>query len=322
MRYLVLCAVLACSSEPERAPAKTPAPPAAPSSSPVAAIGDTSKLSPALQRAFDPRDHELPGKPRPGDWLAEHPETPQPFDLYLRNNPNVPDGERRVIYLMPLGEFPKTAPPIAALVDIVQTFYTLDVKMLSAVKLDDLLLDVTTRTNRGTGKMQLLAPDVLRWLTKRVPDDAFGVVAITMVDLYPDPKWNFVFGQASFRERVAVQSFARQDPAFFGDPRRAGWELLALKRAAWTLVHEIAHMFSISHCTHYRCIVAGSNSQEESDRAPLHPCPVCLRKLHHALGFDPELRETRLAVVLRKYGITDEADWAERRARFIRDGQP
>src|SRR5829696_8555736 len=122
MRYLILCAVLACGSEPERAPpAKAPAPAVAPATRAVAAIGDTSKLSPALQRAFDPRDHELPGKPRAGDWLAEHPEEPQPFDLYVRNKPNLPDGERRVIYLMPLGEFPKHAPPIAALIDIVQT---------------------------------------------------------------------------------------------------------------------------------------------------------------------------------------------------------
>jgi archaemetzincin len=321
MRYLVLCAVIACGSEPERAP-EHPAPAAAPVAAHIVAIGDTSKLSPRLQRAFDPRDHEPAGKPGDGDWLAEHPEEPQPFDRYVKNKPNVPDDERRVIYLLPLGKFPASAPPIAALVEIVRAFYTLEVKTLPAVNMDDLLLDVTTRTNRGTGKLQLLSTDVLRWLTKRVPDDAFGVVAITMVDLYPDPSWNFVFGQASFRERVAVQSFARQDPAFFGEPRGAGWQLTALKRATWTLVHEIAHMFSISHCTHFRCVVAGSNHQEEADRAPLHPCPVCLRKLHHAIGFDPEIREVTLAAVLRKYGITDEAEWSERRARFIRDGHP
>jgi archaemetzincin len=35
-----------------------------------------------------------------------------------------------------------------------------------------------------------------------------------MEDLYPDPAWNFVFGQASLRERVEVFSFARYDPAF------------------------------------------------------------------------------------------------------------
>jgi archaemetzincin len=318
MRYLVLFAVLACGSEPERT---APAKPAAPAAPHIAAIGDTSKLSPALQRAFDPFDHVPAGKPGDGDWLAEHPEEPQPFDLYVRNKPNIPEGERRVIYLLPLGTFPPSAPPIPALVEIVRAFYTLEVKTLPAVALEDLLLDVTTRTNRGTGKMQLLSTDVLRWLTERVPDDAFGVVAITMVDLYPEPSWNFVFGQASFRERVAVQSFARQDPAFFGEPRETGWEILSLKRATWTLVHEIAHMFSISHCVHFRCIVAGSNHQEEADRAPLHPCPVCLRKLHHAIRFDPEVREVTLAAALRKYGITDEAEWSERRARFIRDGR-
>lgn len=81
-------------------------------------------------------------------------------------------------------------------------FYTLEVKVLPAVKLEAVTAEVTSRTQRGN--LQLLAGDVLKWLTQRVPDDAFGVVGITMVDLYPDPKWNFVFGMASFRERVAI----------------------------------------------------------------------------------------------------------------------
>lgn len=86
-------------------------------------------------------------------------------------------------------------------------------------------------------------------------------------------------------------------------------------------MHETAHMFSLMHCVHFQCVVAGSNHQEEADRAPLHPCPVCLRKLHHAIGFDPEVREVTLANVLRKHGIADEAAWAERRASWIRDGR-
>jgi archaemetzincin len=33
-----------------------------------------------------------------------------------------------------------------------------------------------------------------------------------MEDLYPEPSWNFVFGQASLNERVGVYSFARYGP--------------------------------------------------------------------------------------------------------------
>ena len=139
-----------------------------------------------------------------------------------------------------------------------------------------------------------------------------------MEDLYPDPSWNFVFGMASLSERVGVQSFARQDPAFFGEPRPAGWQALARRRAAWTLIHEISHMFGLTHCTYWRCVVAGSNSQEEADRSPLHACPVCLRKLHSAIRFKPAAREDALAAAFARLAIDDEAAWATARAAWIR----
>lgn len=284
------------------------------------AIGATADLSPELQRAFDPAGHFTPmGPPRPGDWLAEHPEAPQTFADYIDSSPNLPNGTRRVIYLLPLGDFPPGTPAMPSLAEIVKAFFTLEVRILPAVPVAD--VQARRRVHDGTHKRQLLAPDVLRWLTRRVPDDAYALMAVTMEDLYPEPSWNFVFGMASLRDRVGVQSFARQDAAFFGEPRPAGWKQRLLRRATWTLVHEIAHMFGLSHCTFFECIVAGSNNQAEADRAPLHACPVCARKLHFATDFDPAARETALAALLRKLGIADEAAWSERRAAWIRDGR-
>jgi archaemetzincin len=73
-----------------------------------------------------------------------------------------------------------------------------------------------SRTNPITSRRQILTRDVLRWLQGRLSKDAFCLLGITMEDLYSDPSWNFVFGEASFRERVGVYSFARYDPAFYG----------------------------------------------------------------------------------------------------------
>jgi archaemetzincin len=285
----------------------------------IAAIGTTSYLSPPLQRAFDPADHFEPmPEPGPHDWLAQHREKPQSFGQFLNQDTRVPGPQRRIIYLLPIGEFPQSAPPLPALSKIVHAFFTLEVRVLPAVP--STAVAAKTRIHPSTGKRQLLAPDVLRWLTKRLPEDAFGLMAITMEDLYPEESWNFVFGMASLGERVGVQSFARQDPAFFGERREAGWQELALRRATWTLVHEISHMFGLTHCVYWKCVVAGSNHQAEADRRPLHPCPVCLRKLHSAIDFDPAVRETKLAEALRELGIDDEAEWSERRARWIREG--
>jgi archaemetzincin len=286
----------------------------------VAAIGYTAPLAAELRRAFDPTAFEPMPEPGPDDWLARHPETPQAFADYLRAGRNVPNPQRNVIYLLPVGAFPSTAPAFGPLAGVVRAFFMLEVKTLPAVNVAD--VTATTRINEDTKKRQLLAPAVLGWLRKRLPEDAFGLVAVTMEDLYPEPSWNFVFGMASLEERVGVQSFARQDPAFFGEPRPDGWQMHSVRRATWTLVHEISHMFGLTHCTYWRCVVAGANSQDEADRSPLHACPVCLRKLYSAITFDPAAREDALAAAFARLGLDDEAAWSAARASWIRDGVP
>jgi archaemetzincin len=327
MPPLIVALLMIVACKPDAGPSRTRKPPRAGSGSAapapvearIAAIGDTSYLSPELQRAFDPAGDFLPmPEPGPNDWLAEHPEPPQTFDQFLRADTHVPGGGRTVIYLLPIGEFSASAPALTSLSAIVHAFFTLEVRILPAVPLSELA--ATTRINEATHKRQLLAPDVLAWLAKRLPEDAFGLVAVTMEDLYPDPKWNFVYGMASLHDRVGVQSFARQDPAFFGEPREAGWQMQLLRRASWTLVHETSHMFGLTHCVFWRCVIAGANHQAEADRSPLHLCPVDLRKLQSSIRFDPAKRETALAATLRELGIDDEAAWSERRARWIRDG--
>lgn len=282
----------------------------------IAAIGETSTLSPELRRAFDPAGHFEPmPTPGPNDWLAQHPESPQSYADWLNQDTNVTGPTRRVLYVQPIGDFPTSSPSIEKLVTIVRAFFTLEVRVLPAVAVA--AVGAKSRVNKHTRKRQLLAPDALEWLERRVPPDAFGVVGITMEDLYPEESWNFVFGMASLKDRVGVQSFARQDPAFLGDPRDAGWQQLALRRATWTMVHETCHMFGLTHCVYWQCIVAGSNHQAEADGRPLHPCPVCLRKLHAAITFDPGTREQALAEVYRSVGFADEAAWSQRRAAWI-----
>lgn len=284
----------------------------------VAAIGDVATLAPELRRAFDHAGFEPTPEPGPDDWLARHPEKPQSFGDYMWAKRNVPTSRRRVIYLLPIGTFPATAPSIAQLGDLVHAFFRLEVKMLPPVSVGD--VTAQRRINVLTSKRQLLAPGVLGWLRQRLPEDGFGLIAVTMEDLYPQPSWNFVFGMASLKDRVAVQSFARQDPAFLGEPRPAGWQKLARRRATWTLLHEVSHMFGLTHCTFWRCVVAGSNHQAEADRSPLHACPVCLRKLHAAIKFDPAARETALAAAFDTLGLHDDAAWSAERAMWIRAG--
>lgn len=320
---VIACLLAACGSsdraEPPRVTKPAPAkPPRKPPTFATEAIGDASKMLPPVQRMLDPEGFEERGTPQPGEWMYEHREKPQTFDAFVRSKPNMPYPGKNTIYLLPLGAFPPEAPALDAMTRIVHAYFTLDVKLLPAVPIDQ--VKARRRIHPNTKKPQLLAPEVLAWLVDRLPADAYALMAVTMEDLYPEETWNFVFGMASFDERVGVQSFARQDPAFFGDPRAPGWQTLALRRATWTVVHEIAHMFGLHHCQYYRCVVAGSNSQDEADRSPLHACPVCMHKLWWSIEFDPAAREAELAKTLRELGIEDEAAWSEKRARWIREG--
>ena len=71
------------------------------------------------------------------------------------------------------------------------------------------------KTRRHCGHLQLFIPDVYKYLQSKWPRGAFCVVGITMIDLYPNESWNFVFGQANPGAGVGVFSFARYDPLFY-----------------------------------------------------------------------------------------------------------
>jgi len=175
----------------------------------------------------------------------------------------------------------------------------------------------TTRINPFPRKRQILSTDVLSYLRSLLTRDAFCLLSITMEDLYPDPAWNFVFGQASLRDRVGVFSFARYDPTFFGERREKEDREILLKRSCKVLVHETGHMFSLAHCIYFPCVMNGSNHLQESDSRPQFLCPVCLRKLHSSIGFDVVLRYERMLKFYRRAGFSPEAQWVNDRLRRI-----
>jgi archaemetzincin len=284
-----------------------------------AAVGDLGALPPLLQRAFASDSPDLRPIPKPGphDWLASHREPGQTFDDFLAMRPNRPTSARRVIYLQPLGEFPPEGSPlIAKLCDFAAAFFAMEVKALPEVRVG---ASFTTRRNPSTGNLQILTGDVLNFLKSRLPSDAFCIVAITMADLYPGASWNFVFGQASPRERVGVYSFARYDPAFYGEPQMRDYGALVLRRSCKVLAHETAHIFGLAHCIYFSCLMNGSNHLAESDRRPLHVCPVCLRKLEWSIGFDVVERYASLERVTREARFMDEADWLSRQLKRLSD---
>lgn len=281
------------------------------------AIGKTEHLPIALQRALNPDNNfENMPVPKSGDWLSQHFEPGQRFDDFLSIAPARPDEIRDKIYLQPLGDFPEDqSPSLEKLSAYTAPYFMMDTKILPALPIIESKL--TIRRNPHIGNRQILTLDVLRLLKKTRPPDAFCVLAVTMEDLYPDPSWNFVFGQASYQERVGVFSFARYDPEFYGEKRGKDFQRLLLQRGFKVLAHETGHMFSLAHCIYFKCVMNGSNHLEESDARPLSFCPVCLRKLQYSVGFDMVERYQKLFDFYKTMGFENEAEWVSRRLRWI-----
>ena len=265
-----------------------------------------------------------------GDWLESHPTKGQSVAAFLhRKGRKEPDRSRRRIYILPLGKefvagtgsvskrFPDLLPTVERYCGAF--FRGLSCRVMEPVTS---LRSVRSRRNQDTHQRQLYVPDLFTICRDRLPKDAFCVIGITFQDLYPAESWNFVFGKASLANRYGVFSLARFDPDFWGSPRPPDYEDMVTLRTLKVCAHEITHMFGVTHCCYFACMMNGSNSEEESIRRPLHMCPICLRKLTMALKCDPEDRYQALLEVYESmpgvFGETGAAEWVRDRLEFIR----
>lgn len=272
----------------------------------------TATASPAAQRwdkLVAERDklrplHERAGKPKPGEWRYEHPERGQTFEEYVRRKPTVPTAERRTLVIQPLGPFdPARAKILDLTVDYMGRYFNLPTRREPALALD-VVPSEARRVHPSWGDKQLLSSWLLhKLLEPRLPKDAAALIAFTTSDLWPEDGWNFVFGEADLKARVGVWSVYRH-----GDPKTSKEaHLLALRRALKVAVHETGHMFSLEHCTAYRCVQAGINSLEEDDRSPLWLCPECVTKVVWATEHEHLARYASLASFCRDAGLEEEA---------------
>lgn len=253
--------------------------------------------------------------PRPSEWLeAMLDKTPdQSFKTYVASRPNRPDRCRKVLYLLPICDpsdleappFPQGPwPSWHVLQGAAERFFApMTVRTLPAVPMQQLSPKPPSRQG-SWGVEQFDATVALNGLARRVPSDAYGLMAVTMCDLYPRPEWNFVYGLARLHERVGIFSFCRHTP---GNGPAAWCGAQLLHRSLKTMLHEIGHMFGMKHCTFYNCLMRGSNGESvEHQTNYLHLCPVCLRKLHWCIGFDIRDRYASLLEVYQEYGKVHE----------------
>jgi archaemetzincin len=264
--------------------------------------------------------HTKQGKPAAGDWLAEHKESGQTFERYRTSSPRTPTEQRGVMYIQPLGDFTESQQRIVDLTaEFMGIYFGVPVKVTDGMPLS-LIPKEARRKHPSWGMDQILSTYVLDAVLKpALPKDACAYLALTAQDLWPGEGWNFVFGQASLRDRVGVWSMYRN-----GDAAKSDREFrLCLLRTLKTATHETGHMLSIPHCTAWACNMNGSNHQEESDRNPIWLCPECVAKIWWG---NPKLSEKAdapaeryeaLAAFMKKTGLTKEAAFYSRSAAAL-----
>jgi len=268
----------------------------------------SSFAAPELRKAIRRIEklHTKLARPGSGDWLASHPEEGQTFEEYLKFEPVTPGGKRSTIYFLPIGKFTRSQEKILdKTCKFMEVYYRLSVKKLDPVD-DDIIPQKAVRCHPSWGMKQYLSTYILdKVLKPRLPEDGLVIFGITATDLWPGEGWNFVYGQASLRNRVSVQSICRNGDLDKGKAER----LQYLRRTLKTATHEMGHVLSMLHCIKWECNMCGSNHREESDRHPMWMCPECVAKLCWAVRCDPVDRYLGLYRFCKREGLEKVADF-------------
>jgi len=274
----------------------------------------SGKLTTDYFQAIEANDRKLEA-PLPGEWRQAHNEAHQSLTDYIKLNPKKAELHKTKIYLLPLGRFTGLQQQILELTrEYVGIFFQLETLFLEPVS-DSVIPGNARRINGQTLDVQLLTPYIFDHLLKgRIPPDGYALMAISEKDLYPSPDWNYVFGIASYEDRIGVSSIYRYPSARLGITDTA----LFLKRIIATATHEIGHMFSLHHCVSARCAMNGSNSLPESDRQPLRLCSECQRKLNWNIRYDNKKRLKELIGFLKRNRLFDELADLERDYNLVK----
>ncbi|WAR02945.1 AMZ2-like protein [Mya arenaria] len=206
-------------------------------------------------------------------------------------------------------------------------FDGMTIDILPNVNFHDSKWKIKTRFHHKTNSKQYHVTDFFPKLRSVKPADGYCVLGLSWTDLYPTEKLNFVLGEAHFGFKSAIFCFGRCEPKIY-DPETFKdideMDAKLLWRIIKVVSHETCHLFGLMHCWYFRCNMNESCSMAEAASQPLFLCPVCLRKLQHACGFDLINRYRRILVILQdivsvfpSQEIEQSIQWLEKCLKFL-----
>ena len=128
-----------------------------------------------------------------------------------------------------------------------------------------------------SSRMQYLSPRLLSRLGRMKKDRGDKIVGLVDVDLY-SPGFDFVFGEADVAAGIATVSLYRLRQEYYAQPPDSNvFEERAIKEA----IHELGHLYSLSHCLNPECVMHFSTSLGYVDRKTKMFCAKCMQRLRH-----------------------------------------
>ena len=177
--------------------------------------------------------------------------------------------DRHRIGVIPIGDIPGIAPKVIAA--HISGYLDLQAILLEPMKTPTYALDKS--------RLQYNVGTILQRLESRLFTSVDKVIGILDVDLFV-PVFTHVFGEARQRGRVALVSLFRLREENPIDTTTDS--AVALERAAKVALHELCHLYDLTHCENRQCLMYFSGNLADLDQLPLNFCRYCSRYIRDA----------------------------------------
>ena len=129
-------------------------------------------------------------------------------------------------------------------------------------------------------RLQFDAGTILETLESRPFERVDKIIGVLNIDLFL-PIFTHVFGEARQHGRVALVSLARlvEEPS-----EKPQLSPTTLERVVKVALHELGHLFGLTHCENDPCLMHFSGNLEDLDLTPLNLCRYCARYFRDETG--------------------------------------
>jgi len=183
--------------------------------------------------------------------------------------------DRQRIGIIPIGDIPDIVPKVIAA--HISGYLDLQTILLEPMQTPFYALD--------RQRLQYDVGVILQHLESGWFNSVDKVIGIMDVDLFV-PVFTHVFGEARQGGRMALVSIFRLKEKAMDTASETS---LALERAAKVSLHELCHLYDLTHCESRRCLMYFSGSLPDLDRIPLSFCRYCSQYIREATKVDRNL---------------------------------